>query len=70
MKERCAICNKPAKYVSNKYLSPLCEDCAKEQAKKIGLEHGIKPEFVEVDDYYTQPCEEMENIAKLCGMKL
>ena len=70
MKDRCAICNKPAVYVSNKYISPLCEECAKEQVKKIAIEHGINPEFVEVDDYYTQPCEEMENIAKICGMKI
>ena len=65
MDERCAICGKPAKYVSTKFISPLCEDCAKEQAIKLGVERGIKPEFIEVEDYYTQPCEEMNNIKKI-----
>ena len=70
MKDRCAICNKPARYVSAKFISPLCEECAKKQAIELGKERGIKEEFIELEDYYTEPCEEMENIAKFCGMKL
>ena len=64
MKDNCVICGKPAKYISNKYISPLCEDCAKKEAEKIGAEHGVRAEFVEVQDYYTEPCEEMEIVAK------
>lgn len=70
MKMTCAICGKTAKYISPKFISPLCEDCAKEQAIKIANEYGINPEFVEFQDYYTEPCEEMNNIAKLCGTRL
>ena len=36
----------------------------KEQAIKIGIERGFKPEFIELEDYYTEPCEEMNNIKK------
>ena len=64
MDEKCVICGKPAKYISAKFISPLCEDCAKAQAIKLGVERGMKPEFVEAEDYYTQPCEEMNNIKK------
>lgn len=65
MEEKCIICGKPAKYISMKFISPLCEDCAKEQAIKIAAERGIKEEFVELEDYYTEPCEEMNNIKKM-----
>ena len=65
MEEKCIICGKPAKYVSKKFISPLCEDCAKKEVLKIAETRGVKPEFVEVDDYYTQPCTEMENINKM-----
>ena len=61
---KCVICGKPAKYISNKFTSPLCEDCARKEAIKIGLAHGVKEEFIELDDYYTQPCQEMNNIVK------
>ena len=64
MEEKCVICGKPAKYISEKYISPLCEECALAEAKKIGKEQGVKEEFIEVDDYYTQPCAEMENVVK------
>ena len=64
MEEKCVICGKPAKYISAKFISPLCENCAKEQAIKIGIERGFKPEFIELEDYYTEPCEEMNNIKK------
>lgn len=70
MDEKCVICGKPAKYISAKFISPLCEDCAKEQAIKLGVERGMKPEFIEVEDYYTQPCVEMNNIVKVCEMKM
>jgi len=64
MNEKCAICGKPAKYVSAKFISPLCEDCAKKQAIEIGVARGIRREFVEVEDYYAEPCEEMKNVVK------
>ena len=61
---KCIKCGKPAKYISEKYPSPLCEECALEEAKRIGAEHGVPEEFVEIDDYFTQPCEEMLNVEK------
>ena len=64
MEEKCIICGKPAKYISEKYQSPLCEECALKEAKRIGVEQGVREEFIEVDDYYTQPCEEMEDVIK------
>lgn len=60
----CIKCGRPAKFISKKYPSPLCQECATEEAIKIGLEHGVPEEFVEVDDYFTQPCEEMLNVVK------
>ena len=68
VKGKCVICGKPAKYISAKFISPLCEDCAKAQAIKLGVERGMKPEFVEVEDYYTQPCVEMNNIKKIVAL--
>ena len=62
MKEKCAICGKKAKYISKKFISPLCKSCAEEEAKRLGREMGIK--FPELEDFYTQPCEEMEDIDK------
>ena len=66
MEEKCAICGKPAKYISFKFISPLCEDCAKEEVQKIGAIRGER--CPEVEDYYTEPCEEMKNVAKLSSV--
>lgn len=60
--EKCAICGKPAKYISYKFISPLCEDCAKKEAKRLGELRGLTD--VDLDDYYTEPCIEMENVVK------
>lgn len=60
----CIICGKPAKYVSEKFISPLCEECAAKEAKKIGFSQGVPEEFIELDDYYTEPCEEMLFVEK------
>lgn len=62
MEERCIKCGKKAKYISKRFISPLCEKCAKEEAKKLGEARGLK--FVDVEDFYTEPCAEMENIVK------
>lgn len=64
--KKCAICGKPAKYISFKFLSPLCEDCAKEQAQKLGAERGYA--HTELEDFYTEPCEEMNDIIKMVGV--
>ena len=62
MKEKCAICGKKAMYISKKFISPLCKKCAEAEAKKLGENMGIKDP--ELEDFYTQPCEEMEDIIK------
>ena len=62
MKEKCAICGKPAKYISFKFISPLCEECAEKKAKELGEERGYQ--FAELEDFYTEPCKEMNNIVK------
>lgn len=62
--EKCKICGRPAKYISMKFISPLCEDCAEEMAKQLGMERGMKAEHVELNDFYTEACVEMENIIK------
>lgn len=62
MEEKCAICGKPAKYISYKFISPLCEDCARKEAARLGEERGQVD--VDLDDYYTEPCEEMNDIVK------
>ena len=62
MEEKCVLCGKPAKYISKRYVSPLCKKCAEREAKRIGEEKGLK--FVELEDFYTEPCAEMENIQK------
>lgn len=67
MEEKCAICGKPAKYFSMKFISPLCEDCSREQAQKLGAERGYKS--VELEDFYTEPCEEMNNVVKSFSVK-
>ena len=61
-KMKCAICGKEAKYISFKFVSPLCKSCAEKETKKLGKERGeLNPEL---EDYYTEPCEEMNNIQK------
>ena len=67
MKEKCVICGKPAKYISYKFISPLCEECAEKEAKKIGEARGLK--FVELEDFYTEPCEEMNDIVKTMSVE-
>jgi len=62
MKEKCVLCGKEAKYISRRFVSPLCEECANKEAKKIGEARGIS--HVELSDFYTEPCAEMENIVK------
>ena len=62
MKEKCKLCGKKAKYISMRYVSPLCEDCARKEALRIGESKGYKD--VELEDFYTEPCEEMKNIQK------
>ena len=62
MEEKCVLCGKEAKYISKRYISPLCKKCAEREAKRIGEEKGLK--FVELEDFYTEPCAEMENIQK------
>lgn len=62
MKEKCALCGKPARYISYKFISPLCEDCAQKEAQRLGALRGQA--HVEVDDYYTEPCKEMTNVVK------
>lgn len=59
---KCAICGKPAKYVSFQFTSPLCEDCAKKETKRLSEERN-EP-YAELEDYFTEPCEEMNNIEK------
>lgn len=61
-KMKCAICGKDAKYISLKFISPLCKDCAEKQTKKIAKERNEL--YAELEDYYTEPCEEMYNIEK------
>lgn len=60
---KCAICGKPAKYISHKFISPLCEECAKKETERISKERN--EQFAELEDYYTEPCEEMNNIEKI-----
>ena len=61
-KMKCIKCGKKAKYISFKFASPLCAACAKKEVKKIAQERGeLNPEL---EDYYTEPCEEMNNIEK------
>ena len=62
MEEKCIICGKPAKYISKRFISPLCKKCAEKEAQKLGEARGLK--FVELEDFYTEPCAEMENISK------
>lgn len=62
MEERCVICGKPARYISKRFVSPLCKKCAEKEAQRIGLERGMK--YVELEDFYTEPCAEMEHIEK------
>jgi len=55
----CIHCGKPAKYMSIGWISPWCEDCAKEIDNAI-----IKIE--DVEDFYSTPREEREKfIVKL-----
>ena len=58
----CVLCGKPAKYISKRFVSPLCKKCAEKEAQRLGEERGLK--FVELEDFYTEPCAEMENIVK------
>lgn len=62
MEEKCVLCGKPAKYISKLFVSPLCPKCAEKEAQRLGAERGMK--FVELEDFYTEPCAEMENIVK------
>lgn len=62
MEERCVICGKPAKYISMRFISPLCKKCAEKEAKRLGEERGLVG--AELEDFYTEPCAEMENISK------
>lgn len=62
MKEKCAICGKKAKYISMKFISPLCKSCAEKEALRLGEEMHMKDP--ELEDFYTEPCEEMNDIIK------
>lgn len=64
MEEKCRLCGKKARYISKRYVSPLCKECAMKEAIKIGTSKGIDEKFIELEDYYTQPCKEMEDIVK------
>ncbi len=52
-KEACIKCGKPAKYLSAGWISPWCEDCAKEINDAV-----IKIE--DAEDFYNVPREERE----------
>lgn len=62
MIEKCIICGKPAKYISMRFISPLCKKCAEKESKRLGEERGLLN--VELEDFYTEPCAEMTNIEK------
>ena len=62
MEEKCVLCGKPARYISKRFVSPLCKKCAEKEAQRLGAERGMT--FVELEDFYTEPCAEMENITK------
>lgn len=60
--EKCKLCGAPGIYISKKFVSPLCKECAEKQVIKLAKDRNIK--FAEIDDFYTQYCEEMENVEK------
>ena len=63
MKELCRLCGKKkARYISKRYVSPLCKECAEKEALRIGESKGLK--YVELEDFYTEPCEEMNDVVK------
>ena len=62
MEEKCILCGKPAKYISMRFISPLCPECAEKEAKRLGEERGLVG--AELEDFYTEPYAEMENITK------
>lgn len=43
----CINCGKPAKYMSKGWISPYCEDCAKEMMK--GSEYNLRDSFTPID---------------------
>ena len=58
--EACIRCGKPAKYMSIGWISPWCEDCAKEIT-------GAVIDINDVDEYYSAPIEEKQKFYKDLG---
>ena len=55
--EACIRCGKPAKYMSMGWISPWCEDCAKEI-------NGAVIDINDIDEYYNTPREERNKFYK------
>lgn len=48
---KCIKCGKEAKWESDKYISPLCDECAIKEVKRLVAETGEQDE-IGVSDWY------------------
>lgn len=53
----CVKCGKKAKWISDKYISPLCDDCAVEETKRL-VEENNELDEIGVGDWFNHLIEE------------
>lgn len=56
-KKTCIRCGKPAKYISRGWVSPYCEDCAKDKSKYVKMSEDDAWDKALLGDYYEEDTE-------------
>ena len=49
---KCSMCNNEAEWISNKFQSPVCTDCARKIVDELQLTGEYSPDETAVADYY------------------